>query len=101
MFSFAAVDSDFESMGYSFANDNRNPVSKLIHGCREMWAAVLEEAFRSADLAGWVGTRDFSLVCEYAGVEPDVMRVAASRILKGEAQVAPRIGRNKHVGARQ
>jgi len=69
------VDVDLDSLAHSYANDNRNPIAKLIQGCCEIWAAVLEEGFRSVDQAGWVGTRDFKLVCECAGASPEVMQV--------------------------
>src|SRR5664280_2319727 len=66
------VDRDFDSMPYAFANDNRSSISKLVQGYREMWAAVLEEAFRSADLGEYMRSTDFERVCEFAGVEADV-----------------------------
>ena len=67
---FIPVDGDFDHLFcYSYAaNDNRSALGMTIQGCRELWATVLEEAFRSADLSNYVQSRDFSLVCEFAGV---------------------------------
>ena len=92
--------SDFDSLGSAYANDNRSVISKFVQGARELWCAVVEEAFRSADLSAWVRSRDFPLICELAGVDPDVMRMAASKVLGGEMQIAPKPGRNKHAGAK-
>jgi hypothetical protein len=99
MVPFIPVDSDFDSLPYAFANDNCSPIAKFMQGCRELWAAVPEEAFHSIDLGAWVRSGDFDAVCEFAGVEPSVMRVAAAKIMRGELHAQPRVGRNKHKGA--
>jgi hypothetical protein len=89
----SSVDPAFDELGYGYANDNGSPISKLILGCRELWAAVLEKAFRDRDLDGYMCSRDFKVVCEYAGVEPEVMRLAAEKIVSGKMQLAPKFQR--------
>jgi len=94
------VDSDFDSLPYGFANDNRSPISKFLQGWQELWAAVLEEAFYAPDLARYMHSRDFERVCELANVKPDVMKMAAGKVVTGELQLPARSGRNKHAGAK-
>ena len=43
---------------------------------RALWAEVLLAALRDAEKgkdAGWIGTRDFRLVCTFAGLDPDAV----------------------------
>ncbi|MFW5881456.1 MAG: hypothetical protein ACOCTP_02945 [Roseicyclus sp.] len=45
-------------------------------GERTLWAEVLLAALRDAEKgrdAGWIGTRDFRLVCTFAGLDPDAV----------------------------
>ncbi len=83
-------------------NDPIKPLDlELVHSirCNELWAAVIAHAFRDADCGSPVGekvthivirahalswlrgtTKDFALVCDAAGADPEyVRRIARSR----------------------
>ena len=43
---------------------------------RELWAEVLIAALRDVEKGrdtGWIGTRDFRIVCTLAGLDPDAV----------------------------
>jgi hypothetical protein len=88
------LDQQFDEMGYAYANDNGSPLDKETLGCIELWCAVIEVAFRQSieELKRWLGTPDFGLVCEMAGVSPAFMASAARKLERKEITVRPRQG---------
>jgi hypothetical protein len=43
----------------------------------QLWRAILAHALHDAAKgkdAGWIGSRDFEIVCTFAGLDPDAVR---------------------------
>ncbi len=57
------------------SNDRPNP-------CRELWLRVLLYGVHDADAGrdpGWIGSRDFHMVCALAGLDGDAVASALDR----------------------
>jgi hypothetical protein len=104
-----SVDSDFDSSGYAYAPNATSGTNRTRE--RALWCAVIEQAF--VDMA-WDGKsrariwerdeakhfllrdrQSFSQICEFAGINPDIIRKAARQMEDGllAVYVRPTCGR--------
>lgn len=83
-----SVDEGFDALDYSYASYNEQSSPITIRGERNLWCAVIYQAFLDLedkeagdDAKRWLlrDKKDFVLVCSLAGFSPMHVRVAALR----------------------
>lgn len=84
------VDPGFDEMRYKMRMGQALP--GRIDNYAELWIAVIEQAFRDGarELLRWIKSRDCDTVCYLASVDPDHIRLAAKKVLNGNAVIAPK-----------
>jgi hypothetical protein len=105
-----SVDGGFDESDYSYANPQNASHNPLVHGERDLWCAVIAQAFvdmgairpvtsrrrpgspKAGDEGFNAATRwllrnkaDFAYVCDLAGVSPQIIRRAA-QVFYGRVQ---------------